>query len=197
MSTRIAILIDGGHLRVIVKKAGLKYNGDYIAKVAAACAKGSEELFRIFYYDCPPFVGEAKLPVSGTKKVFDGKDGWLKSLASKDQFAVRLGVLKFRGFKPKHIPISDKPLTDDDFIPDFEQKGVDMRIGLDIATFCNTKAVDRIVLITNDTDCIPAMKHARIARLQVVLMRFPGQNVAPELLHHADFHRSLATWPSQ
>lgn len=195
MSTKVAILIDGGHLRVIVRKASIRYNSDYIEKVARACAKGSEDIFRIFYYDCPPFVGEAKLPVSGQKKIFTGNDGWLKELASKDQFAVRHGVLKFRGFKPKEIPITTRELNDDDFIPDFEQKGVDMRIGLDIATFCNTKAVDRIILITNDTDCIPAMKYARIAGLQLVLMGFPNQTVAPELLHHADFHRKIA-WPS-
>jgi len=103
--------------------------------------------------------------------------------------------LKFRGFKPKSIPIAAKPLTDTDFRPDFEQKGVDMRIGLDIATFCQSRAVERIVLITGDTDCIPAMKHARISGLQVVLVIFPSQRIASELRWHADFQRRVA-WPA-
>ena len=48
--------------------------------------------------------------------------------------AVRLGVLKFRGYKLKKTPVTGiAALTDADFKPDFEQKGVDMRIGLDIA----------------------------------------------------------------
>jgi hypothetical protein len=49
---------------------------------------------------------------------------------------VRRGVLKFRGYKPKQTPVNPTgPPTDADFAPDFEQKGVDMRIGLDIASY--------------------------------------------------------------
>jgi uncharacterized LabA/DUF88 family protein len=86
-------------------------------------------------------------------------------------------------------------LTDADFKPDFEQKGVDMRIGLDIATFCRSRAVDRVVQMTNDTDCIPAMKYARISGLQVALASFPDRKVATELLWHSDFERKIA-WPT-
>ena len=86
-------------------------------------------------------------------------------------------------------------LTDADFKPDFEQKGVDMRIGLDIAKFAKTRSVDRIALISNDTDCLPAMKHARIAGLQVVLVALPNSKPAPELLWHCDFERKVA-WPT-
>jgi hypothetical protein len=35
---RIAILVDGGHLRVFVRSAGYKFDPDYIEKVALACA---------------------------------------------------------------------------------------------------------------------------------------------------------------
>jgi hypothetical protein len=61
---RIAILIDGGHLRVLVRHAGSTYDPDYIEKVARACVKPDETVLRILYYDCAPFAG-AKLPVSG------------------------------------------------------------------------------------------------------------------------------------
>lgn len=191
---RIAILIDGGHLRVITRHAGHTYNPNYIEKVALACVAQGETLFRCLNYDCAPFVGKTKLPVSGDTHEFKGNDDWLKQLASKDLFAVRRGVLKFRGYKPKNVPITPQGLTDADFKPDFEQKGVDMRIGLDIANFCRSKVVDRIILITADTDCIPAMKYARIAGLQVALVSFPKQRLAAELVHHADFRRNVA-WP--
>jgi uncharacterized LabA/DUF88 family protein len=108
---------------------------------------------------------------------------------------VRRGVLKFRGFKPKKVPIANQALTDADFKPDFEQKGVDMRIGLDIANHSVTKSVHRIILITGDTDCLPAMKHARINGLQIVLATLPNHKVAPELLWHSDFERRVA-WPA-
>lgn len=192
--TKVAVLIDGGHLRVLTRKSGRKYDPDFIEAMAHACVAADETLLRILYYDCAPFNGEGLLPVSGEKKVFDGSDQWLRRLAQKDLFAVRRGVLKFRGFKPKKIPIQPKELTDADFAPDFEQKGVDMRIGLDIATFSTSRAVDRIILVTNDTDCTPAMKHGRKAGLQVALVKLPNQTVPAELAYHADFTREV-NWP--
>src|SRR6202012_3192658 len=156
---KVAVLIDGGHLRVLTRRADHNYIPDYIEKVAHACIQTDELLWRVLYYDCAPYMGQTKLPVSGQTYEFQGSDQWLKDFAAKDLFAVRRWVLKFRGYKPKHIPISRTSITDADFFPDFEQKGVDMRIGLDIATFSSSHAVDRIILITGDTDCIPAMKH--------------------------------------
>jgi hypothetical protein len=47
---------------------------------------------RFLYYDCAPYIGKTKLPVSGKVHEFKGNDGWLKQLASKDLFAVRRGV---------------------------------------------------------------------------------------------------------
>ncbi|MGA0598814.1 NYN domain-containing protein [Enterovirga sp. CN4-39] len=197
MAKRVALLIDGGHLRVLVRKSAQRtYDPDYIEKVAHACAQPDEELFRIYYYDCAPFTGTAKLPISRTPNQFTGSGAWLHELASRDLFAVRLGILKFRGYVLASRPPAGQPLADNHFRPDFEQKGVDMRIGLDIATLSGLGCVDRIILITNDTDCIPAMKHGRKAGIQIVLMAFPNQRVAPELKHHADYHRPFPGWPA-
>ena len=194
---KAAVFVDGGHLRVLVRQAHRHYNADYIEAIADACVVDDEILLRVLYYDCAPYQGHPKLPVSGRPADFQGSDTWLKVLAAKPRFAVRLGTLKFRGFEPKSVPVPPSgPVSDDDFKPRFEQKGVDMRIGLDIATYANNRSVDRIILITGDTDCLPAMKLARTAGLQVVLVRFPRQRLAQELLWHSDFHRSVA-WPSQ
>ena len=148
----------------------------------------------ILYYDCAPYVGTAKLPISGELREFKGSDGWLRELARKDLFAVRRGTLKFRGFKPRKTPIPPKELSDADFAPDFEQKGVDMRIGLDIALMSDKRVVDKIILISGDTDCVPAMKYGRKGGMQIVVIRFPNSTIAPELLEHADFARDVA-WP--
>jgi uncharacterized LabA/DUF88 family protein len=196
---KIVILIDGGYLRVCARTAyrnaaAHKYDPDFIEKVAHACVNPDEEVLRVLYYDCAPYTGTVKLPVSGTDKTFEGSDEWLKRLAQKDLFAVRLGVLKFRGFKPKRIPVAAQTLADGDFKPVFEQKGVDMRIGLDIGLYSQTKTVDRIILLSGDTDCVAAMKHARKAGLQMVLVKLPTENIAGELLAHADFKREI-TWP--
>lgn len=192
---RVAVLIDGGHLRVLARRAGYDYKPDFIERFAKSCIAPEEIPHRFLYYDCAPYAGEAKLPVSGAIKTFSGSDAWLHDLAQRDLFAVRRGVLKFRGFKPRSIPISSRPLVDDDFSPDFEQKGVDMRIGLDMATLSAQRTVDRLILVSGDTDCIPAMKHARIHGLQVALVGVPAHRVAPELLSHADFYRRIE-WPA-
>ncbi len=86
------------------------------------------------------------------------------------------------------------PLTDADFKPDFEQKGVDMRIGPDIAAYAANHAVKRIILVSNDTDCVPALKYGRRAGLQTVLIEPPKVRLAPELLAHIDFRRPVF-WP--
>jgi len=192
---RVVLLIDGGHLRALARKDKVAYNPDLIEKFSMGCVDGDEDLIRILYYDCAPYSGKAKLPVSGAIKDFQGDARWLNDLAARDLFAVRLGVLKFRGFTPKKTPIGTGPLNDDDFKPDFEQKGVDMRIGLDIATYSASGKVDRIVLVTNDTDCVPAMKHARIAGVQVVLTEFGDHKLASELTWHTDVRRAVK-WPN-
>jgi uncharacterized LabA/DUF88 family protein len=63
-----------------------------------------------------------------------------------------------------------------------------------IANFANERSVDRIVLVTGDTDCVPAMKYARIAGLQIVLTEFDNHKLAPELLWHTDIKRNVG-WP--
>lgn len=69
-----------------------------------------------------------------------------------------------------------------------------MRIGLDIASYAANGSIDRIVLVTNDTDCVPAMKYGRKAGLQTVIVELPNGRPAPELKMHADFKRFVA-WP--
>ena len=191
-----AILIDGGHLRVVAKKAGKNYVPAFIEQFAKECVVDTaEELQRVLYYDCPPYNGTARLPVSGIPHTFTSSAAWLDDLASRDLFAVRKGVLKFRGFVPKKTPVPENHvLTDDDFKPLFEQKGVDMRIGLDIANYAQNRSASRILLVSNDTDCIPALKLARISGLQTVLIYLPGRKPHSELAAHADYVRKVS-WP--
>ena len=68
------------------------------------------------------YSGTVKLPVSGISHTYTSNDAWLHALSYKDLFAVRRGVLKFRGFKPKKTPVAPATLTDADFEPIFEQR---------------------------------------------------------------------------
>jgi len=191
-SLKVAVLIDGGFLRAVAKANKKTYDPDFIENFALNCKSADESIFRILYYDCAMYSGTVKLPVSGTDHVFKSNDAWLHALSHKDLFAVRRGVLKFRGYKPLKTPVSAGSLTDADFYADFEQKGVDMRIGLDIAAYANNHAVERILLVSGDTDCVPALKYGRRAGLQTVLIEPVGaKKLAPELIAHADFKRQI------
>lgn len=194
MSKKITILIDGGHLRSYLRKANKPIEADYIEKIGLASALANEEIIRILYYDCALFNGTTRLPVSRVIQTHNQTTPYLYNLAQKDLFAVRRGVLKFRGYviKKNHQP--SNPPVDNDFVPKFQQKGVDMRIGLDMATIAANRSVDLIAVMTNDTDCIPAMKLVRRAGIQVALLCIPGCRPTQELLAHTDFKRVIP-WP--
>lgn len=185
--TRVAILIDGGYLRAITRSM-CPYTPDFIEEVALRIITPDEQLFRVLYYDCDPYRGEVTFPVSGKKVTFDERS-WLDTLAVKNFFAVRRGLVKFRGFKLKNPFARRNSITEDDLSLDLQQKGVDMRLGIDIANFSISKAIDRIILVSSDIDCVPAMKYGRIAGLQIIIVQFPDQMLSPELLQHADGQR--------
>ena len=115
-------------------------------------------------------------------------------------FALRLGkVTKPKDsswiLKPKpqqrllngDITVSD--LDDSDFLPNLRQKGVDMRIGLDIATLTLKKQADTIILVSGDSDFVQAAKLARREGVTFILDLL-WQNVSSDLLEHIDRLRS-------
>jgi hypothetical protein len=71
---KVSVLIDGGHTRVLAKKAGLTHDPNYIEKIAHAAVEPGEALLRILYYDCAPYVGKVKQPVSGADLELKGSD---------------------------------------------------------------------------------------------------------------------------
>jgi uncharacterized LabA/DUF88 family protein len=77
------------------------------------------------------------------------------------------------------------PLTDDCFRKDIQQKGVDTKFGLDVAwmSFCNV--VDRIILVTGDSDFVPAIKAARRNGIQVILCTL-NHGISKSLKNNAD-----------
>lgn len=195
---RTALLIDGGHFRVSSKQAGHFPNPDFIEEFAHHCIDEThEDLYRVFYYDCYPPEISCKKPIS-EEEFFKHDSKWLDTLASRPYFAVRKGELQFRGWKlknKKHIP-KNRALVDDDFDLDLKQKGVDMRIGLDIASMAHACIVSRLVLVANDADFIPAMKYGRSRGLQIVLVILPNEAGKKDhrLLAHADILREVS-WP--
>ena len=157
-------------------------------------------LYRCFFYDAPPYTGQGHLPVSkqavnyakSPRAIF--QLALLERLRGHPDFALRLGEVRRR----RQWIITEKAqkdllagrrvaadLTDDDFKPGFQQKAVDMRIGLDIASLTLKKQADTIVLVTGESDFVPAARLARREGARVILDPL-WQRVAADLFEHID-----------
>ncbi|MFQ5672770.1 MAG: NYN domain-containing protein, partial [Nitrospinales bacterium] len=179
MSEKYAIVIDAGFLKKKLRQRLQKkvIQAEDIVGYCNELRKSDEltklELFRIYYYDCPPYQGQKTHPFTKQKKDFGASPSAsqnqriLDKLELEPSFAVRKGCLMMHGWKLgdaalKRMENETSPtISGNDLIPDMKQKQVDMKIGLDIAWLSIKKIVDRIVLITGDQDFIPIMKFSR------------------------------------
>lgn len=204
----VAIIVDGQFLLHRLKDAlGLsKYpDATVIKKFLYNLIIEEEEIYRIFFYQGEPSKQKSTKPIS--KEEIEFKDSetaiffsnLLNDLAKQELIAVRVGETQFRGWKlqkwvEKKILEDDfnETLTDDHFTPDFQQKGVDIKIGLDVAWLSSKSLVDRIILITGDSDFVPAMKFARREGLQVILVKIGPKHINESLEIHSDFIRTYS-----
>lgn len=85
--------------------------------------------------------------------------------------------------------ITIEDLSSEDVFYSATQKGVDMKLGIDIASLAYKKHVDRIVLIAGDSDFVPAAKLARREGIDFVLDPMWAR-VKPDLFEHIDGMRS-------
>ena len=176
---KVFLLIDGGFLRERFREAGAPFRPKKVEDFALRAPESGEELSKILYYDCAPYAGEIPHPKTGLPIKFLGQD-ITAQLAVRPLFAVRRGVLKFRGWTPG---------DNGDMKPVFAQKGVDMRIGLDIADIAHQRQADRILICTDDADMTPALKVCRRRGMQVVLINPLGRKkmkLNSELVVHSD-----------
>ena len=114
------------------------------------------------------------------------------SLILKPNFALRMGQVnlapgtwRFKPRRAKGLIANPRPLDDDDFELDIAQKGVDMRIGMDMARLALRDMVRAIVVVTGDSDFVPAFKFVRREGVKVILDPL-GHNIRPELRQHSD-----------
>ena len=215
-----AVLVDGAfYRRRAYNLLGEKSPGDRASELVTYCRRhlssyGDPEpgrLYRIFYYDCPPMEGNLYHPLlqrsinMKTTKTYSWSKEFLSCLASKRKVAIRLGELQDResAYRIKRKVVNAlcrgertiESLEERDFEPDFVQKGVDMKIGLDIASLAHKGLVTRIVLIAGDSDFVPAAKHARREGIDFILDPM-WQSIRPSLNEHIDgLHSCVARQP--
>lgn len=201
MNPRYAILIDGGFfVRKVYTK--LKKNPDVsdveneILGIQSRAIFSNFDLLRVYYYDARPATGKLTNPISKQMTnlietdVYKRNQPFLDSLELKANIALRLGDTSANGWKLKAKALKDisnksRPIAADDLAMDIEQKGVDLRIGLDIARLSLGGLVSTIVVVTGDSDLVPAFKFARREGVRVILSHM-GHGVKRELRAHTD-----------
>ncbi len=207
---KTAILVDGGFYRRRAVKLWGKKTADSRAKELVAYCNahidyqqkyGDYNLYRIFYYDCPPIDKTVYHPL--LKKGIDFRKSetyswtleFFEKLKEQRKFALRLGELSedFASFslstkKTKELlsgEITIDDLCEEDFNINFQQKGVDMKIGIDITSMAYKQQVDQIILIAGDSDFVPAAKLARREGIDFILDPM-WNKIKPSLFEHID-----------
>ena len=208
--TKTAILVDGGFYRKRAARLWGKKTAEERAKeLNAYCMahlndrhrQEDRQLYRIFYYDCEP-VGRRSVYHPLTKKNVDLDKSetyiwmltFLDELRRRRKFALRLGNLSSQSYYNLRPEVTRKllagtrtleDLTENDFVFVSQQKGVDMRIGIDIASLAYKKQADQIILIAGDSDFVPAAKLARREGIDFILDPMWAE-IKPDLFEHID-----------
>ena len=213
---KTAILVDGGfYRRRALKCLGSASANDRANELIAYCWRHlkwhdeeEHDLYRIFYYDCEPLSIQVYHPFL-KKNVDLSKSGtyqwsydFYSALKTKRKVALRMGEMSAVSAK---IVLKDKvqkklfqgtiafdDLKESDFVFKADQKGVDMKIGLDIASLAYKKQVDQIVLISGDADFVSASKLARREGIDFILDPLYA-NIKPSLNEHIDGLRTCDT----
>lgn len=205
LKARYAILLDGGFVtRKLNERLG---HHPTAADIVALCDEiranehlSDYELMRIYYYDAPPSTETVKFPVTGadhalalTERARHAQSLY-DQLELTDRFALRMGetrlspfVWKLKPTKVNQLIKAPRALKDEDFILDIGQKGVDIRIGLDMARLALRDTVRAVAVVTGDSDFVPAFKFVRREGVKVMLCTLGHKGARRELKAHADF----------
>jgi uncharacterized protein (TIGR00288 family) len=220
LTMKTAVLVDGGFFlrrfpHIFPSKAG--NNPDVVAAAVLGLAvdhvrrleRARNDLYRIFFYDCPPLTKKLHLPISGRAVDMSKTEPAVFRLALHEalkrqrKVALRLGRLSdFADWQLKPVVLKQlrrrerdwAQLSDEDFEPGVRQKAVDMKIGLDIASLAYKHQVDQIVLVAGDADFVPAAKLARREGIDFILDPLWG-SVPADLHEHIDGLQSVCPRP--
>lgn len=196
---RLAIFIDGGYLDVLARddfQVWIDHQrlSEQITRLVAESAAEPLDLLRTYYYDCLPY--QSNPPTAEEQERLRRKENRFNALRRLDSYTVREGRLMFRGRDANGRPI-------------FQQKRVDLLLGLDFALLSAQNRITHAAIVSGDSDLIPAVEVAQQAGIATWLFHGPYQSehstYAAELWTAADkrfemdqaFMESVAMRPSR
>lgn len=162
--SRLAIYIDGGYFDKVSQGFGVRVDFsklvNEILAVVAARTPDSLDLLRTYYYDSLPYQSDP--PTQDEARRFAGKRRFFEALRRIERFQLREGRLALRGYNNQNEPV-------------FQQKRVDLMLGLDFALISSKRQTTHAVLIAEDSDFIPAVEVAKQEGIAVWLFHGPGR----------------------
>lgn len=214
--TKTAILVDGGFYRKRAKALWGEKSAEERAEelnryvfrhiLEKSDGKSERELYRIFYYDCPPVQRTVYHPLLkrnidfGKAETYRWTLDFFDELKCKRKMALRMGKLSdvrpHFALDPERVKrlcsgaIGVEDLDERDFHISFSQKGVDMRLGLDISSLAYEGIVSQIILVSGDSDFVPAAKIARRKGIDFILDPM-GNSISSDLMEHVDGKESF------
>lgn len=164
---RLAIFIDGGYYSALAEKhyhTRIEFPKfvEEIKNVIAAKTPESVDILRTFYYDCPPY--QSLNPTISERQKYGQKIGFFNYLETLPRVQVRQGRLAYRGKNSQGVKI-------------FQQKRVDLLLGLDFAEQSTKRQITHVALVAGDSDFCPAIEFAK--REGICVWLFHGPRVSP------------------
>lgn len=163
---RLAIFIDGGYLDALARdefNVWVDYQKftDQITATVASRTPEPVDTLRTLYYHCLPYQSNPPSPEEA--KRFGQKRRLFEALRRLPRYQVREGRLMFRGLNADGNPI-------------FQQKRVDLLLGLDFALLAGKNQITHAALVTGDSDLVPAIEVARTEGVQIWLFHGPRKS---------------------
>lgn len=171
MNDSTAVFIDGGYLKKLLYHDFNTMRVDY-GKLVKEIAHPNT-LFRAYYYDCLPYQSNPPTPEESSR--YGKARRFVDALRHINRFEIRLGKLAFRGIGQDGKPI-------------FQQKRVDLMLGVDMALLSSKGKISSLALISGDSDCIPAVEAVKKESIIVQLWHGVSSNTTPsqELMQCCD-----------
>ena len=161
-----AIFIDGGYFEKVLQYDFGCPRLDFQDLSNDLAARAGHQRLRTYYYDCMPY--QSNPPTEAEKNKYRAKAKFIHALRRNVQrFEFRQGKLRKTGSGQ------------------FEQKRIDVLLGVDMVRLCSKGQIETVVLIAGDSDLVPAVKASK-EEGAIVTLYYHRRSVSDELLNECD-----------